>query len=203
MAKRILIKIISSLLMRLLSKYISSATLMDSKGRFIQPFNPGCRDIDLEVVALALSRIKRFFGQTKLSVAQHSVNMARVFIHLGEYEYAKEALLHEIAEAFMGDLASPLKRAFPMFKEIEESLIKKTFDCYGLSYPMAKSVHVLDKSIMINEAVEHMPNADFWNSLGSKVDEKLLQAAQVDLTPWSDEDAFKEFMTTASILKLV
>ena len=90
-----------------------------------------------------------------------------------------------------------------MFKEIEESLIKKTFDCYGLSYPMAKSVHVLDKSIMINEAVEHMPNADFWNSLGSKVDEKLLQAAQVDLTPWSDEDAFKEFMTTASILKLV
>lgn len=189
--------------MKLLAKEIANATLMDSKGRFIQPFNPECKDIDLEVVALALSRIMRFFGQTRLSVAQHSVNMARIFIHLGENEFAKQALLHEIAEAFMGDLASPLKKAFPIFKQIEESLIKKTFDCYGLSYPMAKSVHDLDKSIMINEAVEHMPNADFWNSLGSKVDGSLLSVAEVDLEPWGEEEAYRAFMATASILKLI
>lgn len=196
-------KVLSWLLMKLLAKEIANATLMDSKGRFIQPFNPECKDLDLEVVALALSRIMRFFGQTRLSVAQHSVNMARVFIHLGEHEYAKQALLHEVAEAFMGDLASPLKKAFPMFKEIEESLIKKTFSCYGLSYPMAEQVHALDKAIMINEAIEHMPNGDFWKSLGERVDSRLLRDAGVELEPWSSENAYKAFMSIANILKLV
>lgn len=103
----------------------------------------------------------------------------------------------------MGDLASPLKKAFPIFKQIEESLIKKTFSCYGLSYPMANAVHLLDKSIMINEAIEHMPNAEFWNSLGEKVDERLLRESGVELEPWTPEEAFRAYMATASLLKLI
>ncbi len=196
-------RIISRVLLILTIKELASATLMDSKGNFIKPFNPECKTLDLEVVGLALSRIMRFFGQTQLSVAQHSVNMARVFIYRGETELAKQALLHEVSEAFMGDLASPLKRAFPMFKEIEESLIKKTFACYGLSYPMHKEVHVLDKQIVLNEAKVHMPKAGYWSSLGLGVDEETVQNAKVDLVAWSSDKAFIEFINTAKALNLL
>lgn len=80
--KKLLIKIFSISLLRLVRKELHNAMLMDSKGNFIKPFHPTCENINLEVVAIALARIKRFFGQTKLSVAQHSVNMARVFMYM-------------------------------------------------------------------------------------------------------------------------
>jgi hypothetical protein len=201
--KKLSKKFASLLLLWLTKKELESALLMDSKGNFIKPFNLECTTLDLEVVGLALCRIKRFFGQTRLSVAQHSVNMARIFIYLDEKELAKQALLHEVAEAFMGDLASPLKRAFPMFKEIEESLIKKTFKCYGLSYPMANAVHILDKQMMIDEAVVHMPKQDYWISLGNSVEPQLLQVPGVELDAWGSQRAYKEFMETAKELELI
>lgn len=201
--KKIAKMMLSWLLMKVVANDIANATLMDSKGRFIKPFNPECKEIDLEVIAIALSRIMRFFGQTKLSVAQHSVNMARIFMFMGEIEFAKQALLHEIAEAFMGDLASPLKRAFPMYKDIEERLIKKAFGCFNLSYPMAKEVHDLDKEIMINEAVEHMPNRDYWAGLGQGLDLCILAEHIADFKPWSSEKAKDEFMQVAKELGLL
>ncbi len=201
--KRMVIRVLSWLLMKVVASDIENATLMDCKGRFIKPFHPECKDINLEVIAIALSRIMRFFGQTKLSVAQHSVNMARIFIFIGELEYAKQALLHEISEAFMGDLASPLKRAFPMYKDIEERLIKKAFGCFKLSYPMAVEVHELDKEIMINEALAHMPNAEYWERIGLGIDLCILAEDIADFEPWSSEKAYEEFMQVAKELGLL
>lgn len=202
--KYVVKRILSWLLMQVVASDIENATLMDSKGRFIKPFHPECKDIDLEVIAIALSRIMRFFGQTKLSVAQHSVNMARIFIWQKQYEQARQALMHELPEVFMGDLATPLKKAFPMHKEIEEALIKKAFNCLGLRYPIATEVHVLDKAIMINEAVEHMPNKEYWHSIGAWVDDELLLFnSGVDFEPWSSEKAYEEFMSTARDLNLI
>ena len=197
-------KITSRFLLWLTKRELAEATLMDSKGHFVKPFNHlKCDNLDLEVVALALSRLMRFFGQTELSVAQHSVNMAKIFIHQGEIELAKQALLHEVSEAFMGDLASPLKKAFPMFKEIEESLIEKTFKCYNLDYPMDKRVHKLDKQIVINEAMVNMPYSDYWQSLGERVDTQLLIDAEVSMLPLDSKIAYEEFITTAKLLKLL
>jgi uncharacterized protein len=204
--KKLLIMFFSAILLRLAREELQNATLMDSKGNFIKPFHPTCQNIDIEVVAVALSRIKRFFGQTKLSVAQHSVNMARIFIYFGNIEYAKQSLMHEISEVFMGDLASPLKKAFPLFKEIEESLIKKTFACYGLNYPIAQDVHTLDKQIVIYEAIEHMPKKEFWLSISHKElhDKQIFESSiVVELEAWSEEKAFTEFMNVAKELKLI
>ncbi|MDY0246734.1 MAG: hypothetical protein RBR26_07415 [Methanosarcina mazei] len=196
--------VLSKALLYITKKELAKATLMDSKGVMFRPFDTvKCSSLDIEVIALALSRIMRFFGQTELSVAQHCVNMARIFIHRGETELAKQALLHEVSEAFMGDLASPLKKAFPLFKEIEESLIKKTFKCHGLPYPMDSQVHILDKQIMINEAVVHMPKEGFWISLGDLLDPQEIALAGVDLTAWKSEVAFMQFMMVAEELGLL
>lgn len=111
-------KVLTKLIYLLIKEELEKALLMDYKGNFFMPFNPNCRNIDFEVVAISLSRIKRFFGQTNYSVAQHSVLLAKYFIEKGELENAKQALLHEIGEAFMGDLVSPIKRAFPDRKSV-------------------------------------------------------------------------------------
>ena len=194
--------ILSKLLLHITKKELALATLMDSKGEFVRPFSLECNTLNLEVVGLSLSRIMRFFGQTDMSVAQHSVNMARIFMYQGQFELAKQALLHEVSEAFMGDLVSPVKKAFPMFKDIEEIIIKKTFNCYDLSYPMAKEVHILDKEIVLNEAILHMPNAEYWKKQGNRVCSKLLKNSGADLDIWSSEKAYSEFISTARSLNL-
>lgn len=201
---RILKNVLSVLLFLITKEELAEATLMDHKGNFVKPFNHlKCNTLDLEVVGLALSNIMRFFGQTKLSVAQHCVNMARVFIYQGQIELAKQALLHEVSEAFMGDLASPVKRAFPMFKMIEESLIKKTFVCFNLSYPMDEEVHVLDKRIVLNEAIVHMPKKKYWKAQGRRVSTQLLTDSGVELQAWSSEKAYAEFIIVAKQLGLL
>lgn len=182
-------KILTKLIYLLIKKELQNAVLMDKKGNFFKPFDPKCTNIDLEVVALALSRVKRFFGQTNYSVAQHSVLLANYFIEKGEMENAKQALLHEVGEAFMGDLVSPIKKAFPLFKLIEESIIEKVFKCYGISYPISLEVDKADKRLMIDEAYALLPNKEHWLSMNSPLG--------VDIEVWSEEESYDEFMYLA------
>lgn len=91
--------------------------------------------------------------------------------------------------------------SFPIMIDFS-NLTEEGFSIYS-NDPMANAVHLLDKSIMINEAIEHMPNAEFWNSLGEKVDERLLRESGVELEPWTPEEAFRAYMATASLLKLI
>lgn len=200
--KKQLVRVTSLFLLWLTRKETLGAELMDAKGTFIRPFDPECERLDLETVGLALSRIMRFFGQTKMSVAQHSVNMARIFIAQGEEEFAKQALLHEVSEVFLGDLGSPVKATFPVYKMLEERILQKAFTCYGLDYPMAPAVKHLDSRIMVSEACVHMPKEEYWLSLNEGVSPRLLDAPGVSLEAWSSEQAFAEFIATAAALGL-
>lgn len=64
--------------------------------------------IDVETIARSLARQPRFNGHTRqaYSVAQHSVLVSR----LVPSWLAPHGLLHDAAEAVIGDLVSPLKR---------------------------------------------------------------------------------------------
>jgi len=50
--KRVVKRILSWLLMKVVASDIENATLMDCKGRFIKPFNPECKEIDLDHCAI-------------------------------------------------------------------------------------------------------------------------------------------------------
>lgn len=67
----------------------------------------------LEDIAYALSRLCRFTGHCSrhYSVAEHSVNVAKQcqLEHGFSDSWAMAALLHDAAEAYIGDLSSPLK----------------------------------------------------------------------------------------------
>lgn len=76
-------------------------------GRKIDLRNPTEDSIDINDIANSLSKLCRFNGQTNrfYSVAQHSVLVSK----LVEPEYAREALMHDSPEAYIGDVTSPLK----------------------------------------------------------------------------------------------
>jgi len=87
--------------------------LSTRSGQRVQLLQPQPDSIDIGDIALGLSRQYRFNGHTTTpyTVAQHSV----VVSYLVPAEHALQALLHDAAEAYIGDLPSPVKKLCPDF----------------------------------------------------------------------------------------
>jgi hypothetical protein len=77
-------------------------------GRF-WPEDPRPGDFSIEAIARSLSRTPRFMGHTAVPyyVSQHCVWVSRRV----RPEHAMLGLLHDAAEAYLGDVVSPVKRA--------------------------------------------------------------------------------------------
>ena len=113
------------------------------KHTLCEPFEP-----NLETIAFSLSNINRFCGHAgAYSVAQHSVLVCQQL----PQELKLSGLLHDAPEAYLNDIASPLKRMLPEYRKIEtsyHSIIDKHFDV-DTCHPMIKEV---DKRILVTEA---------------------------------------------------
>ena len=72
---------------------------------------------DMEHIAYRLSYINRFNGAVGCySVAQHSVEVA---LQLPDY-LKLSGLLHDVCEAYIGDVTSPLKKQIQGYDELED-----------------------------------------------------------------------------------
>lgn len=83
-------------------------------GSGFDPLHPSHRDVSLQDIARGLSNICRFGGQAPrfYSVAQHAVRCADLACRAGlDSRAALFALHHDDAEAYLGDVVRPLKRA--------------------------------------------------------------------------------------------
>ena len=99
-------------------------------GRKLDILSPSPFDIEIEDIALGLSRVTRWNGQTvgkhPYSVAQHSVLVEEFFNN--EYPYLNKkwnlaALLHDAPEYVIGDLITPFKYALGgIYQDIEHRL---------------------------------------------------------------------------------
>lgn len=78
---------------------------------------PDPAKIELVDIAWALSHLNRFNGHTRraYSVAQHAVLVA----DLCPVHDRWAGLMHDAPEAFLGDVASPLKRLLPEYRKLE------------------------------------------------------------------------------------
>jgi len=94
-----------------MEQYIETAT-----GKHYHFLSPKPEDIDIEDIAVALANKCRFGGHSRFfSVAEHSVCVA--------YRLPKElrlaGLLHDAAEAYLGDIPSPIKHVLPDYQHLE------------------------------------------------------------------------------------
>lgn len=115
-------------------------TIYTYTGRTIRPLDPDPDDIVIEDIAHALSQLCRFTGHTRKfsSVAEHCVRVS----WLVPRELALEALLHDASEAYLSDIARPVKKA-PGFAETylkyEAQLERAIATAFGL--PEREEMH--------------------------------------------------------------
>ena len=108
-------------------------------GKTIRPLHPDPADIDIRDIAHALSQQCRFTGHTKVffSVAEHSLRVSQ----LVPEELALEALLHDASEAYLSDIARPIKQApdFAFYKVVERRLEQAIAERFSL--PAREEMH--------------------------------------------------------------
>lgn len=97
-----------------------SSRIIVNSGKTFDPINPKPSDVSVEDIAHALSNICRFTGHTKTfySVAQHSVIVSR----LVPKPLALAALFHDASEAYICDVASPVKPYLTGYMAIERRI---------------------------------------------------------------------------------
>jgi hypothetical protein len=113
-------------------------------GRLVSFLDPRPEDIDIADIAHHLARTGRFGGAVDdfYSVASHSVYVSRRLAEEGYPPYVQLAgLLHDSAEAYLGDVVSGLKRLLPQYYEIEHSwdtVLQQVFGVWWRDCPAVK-----------------------------------------------------------------
>ncbi|VTU01022.1 Uncharacterized protein OS=Fibrella aestuarina BUZ 2 GN=yfdR PE=4 SV=1 [Gemmataceae bacterium] len=192
----------------------STTPSTDRKGDWIQtysgrrfwPLDPRPGEVDILDISHALANTCRFTGHCKqfYSVAQHSVLASRVV----KPEAALAALLHDAAEAYMGDIARPWKRflwvshgeagqefgrALSSLKAMELELlivILEALGCNDFTDATWDEVKRADELLLVTEARDIMaPLVDQWRHQPKNGFEILPDR----ISPWGPGRACYEF----------
>ena len=152
-------------------------------------------DFTIEDIAISLSRECRFSGQTNMffSVAQHSLCVA----NLVSPQYRFEALLHDATEAFLRDIATPIKRHLPDYIALEEKLDLKIRKHFKLPETLSPEVAKADQRALNIERALFLPKHKDWEL----APDFALPVVKMFL-PLSPEQALNEFLIAYNVLKL-
>ncbi len=135
-------------------------------GRKLDILSPSPFDIEIEDIALGLSRVTRWNGQTTgkypYSVAQHSILVEELFnIEYPDLDkkWNLAALLHDAPEYVIGDLITPFKYALNnSYRFVEDNLMKAIYLRFGLPALLPRHIESkikkIDKSLAWFEAVD-------------------------------------------------
>jgi hypothetical protein len=130
---------------------------MESNDPFIHVLNPQPDEIDIRDIAHSLARKGRYADQTMVqyNVAQHSVVCAIIAAAI-DPRLALTALLHDAAEAYIGDMPTPIKARCPEYRKIEDIImaaIMKKFvpKYYENGYQKPHIINLIDKRIQKHE----------------------------------------------------
>jgi hypothetical protein len=160
-----------------------------SAGKPYWPLSPRNGDVDIEVVAHALSNICRFGGHTRrfYSVAEHSWHCS----FIGPDDEALERLLHDAAEAYVGDIIRPLKYSdtirapYAAVEALNERVVAERF---GLRYPWPASVKRADEAVVTAEMDQLFDAVDKGTMHDASV------TADIKVRCWSPDEAYSHFM---------
>ena len=133
-------------------------------GRRLYLHNPSPSQILIDDIAHGLAHQCRFNGQTNqfYSVAQHSVIVASIL----PPELKLAGLLHDAAEAYLGDIVQPLKELLPDFAEIESRFAEVIGDRFNVDLKHNDAIKKADLIALATERRDLMPMEIVeWESL--------------------------------------
>ena len=106
---------------------------------------------DIEEIALALSNLCRFNGQSRhfYSVAQHSVLVSEYLRqHFPAQSLELQGLLHDAVETYLGDLVRPVKVLMPEFSRLEDQILRAIFAQYRVPGELCLEVKIADDAVL-------------------------------------------------------
>ncbi|MGO4379664.1 metal-dependent phosphohydrolase [Pseudoduganella sp. RAF19] len=173
-----------------------SPEIFTQSGRYFSFTNPSESDFDIGDIAHALSNICRFTGHVRefYSVAQHSVLVSLAV----PPKYAMAGLLHDATEAFIGDVASPLKAILPDYKAIEKRIEEAVLTRFGVDPLLPPEVKQADMVLLATERRDLMPEgAGYWPCLTG------VTPLDFEIVPLTPEQAKAAFLKRYTLLQKV
>ncbi|MBI4184463.1 MAG: HD family hydrolase [Proteobacteria bacterium] len=178
-------------------------------GRRLDLIDPSPLDIEIADIALGLSRVARWNGQTAgsaaFSVAQHCLLVEDLIGRLSPrapVAWRLAALLHDAPEYVIGDLISPFKAAVGLdYKEFEARLTRAIHMRFGLPPALPASVRDLvkraDRAATYFEAVRI---AGFGGAEAARIFGRPRWIKAVAVRPWPPDEARDRFLARFRVL---
>ncbi len=161
-------------------------------GRRVNPLDAAPEDIDPADIACALANLCRFGGHSRgfYSVAQHSVIVCDLLEERGATpDELLAALLHDAAEAYLGDLPHPLKHRSELgaaFRVAEKRLEAVIAARFALTDASAR-IKPLDRALLATERRIFSLVAWHWPELDG------VEPLELTISPWTPSRAQEEF----------
>lgn len=150
-----------------MSLYQQQPWILTHSGKRVNLEHPRAEDVCLEDITYALSHLNRFTGHADPSwtVGQHSLFCAELARLRGySYEAQRSCLIHDFAEAYLGDVSSPLKQCIQGYHGLE--VLHFAAICKGLEISVEDEwdhkrhllVHAIDQRAFEVEIQKCMPS---------------------------------------------
>lgn len=155
-------------------------------GKHFHFLDPTDEQIDIRDIAHSLAYTCRYTGHSRrfYSVAEHSVLVS----YLATDPLA--GLLHDASEAYITDIASPIKPHINNYKELEDMIMKRIANKFGFAYPLDPDIKDCDSTQLKTEAKHLLRSGGHpWAHL-------YPTRRPHGITPncWSPEEAEKKFL---------
>jgi hypothetical protein len=126
-------------------------------GGVFHPLDPRIDEVMIDDIVSPLAKSVRYNGGIRrglhYSVAEHSVLITRL-LRRGWPDnpaLALQGLMHDAAEAYVGDMIRPVKQAIPQFAEIESRIAAVIFAAFRIPHPWPKIIDDYDARICLDE----------------------------------------------------
>ena len=190
--------------MQPMDKYVDETFIETFTGKRFGFLDPQLDEIHVYDIANALSKSCRYVGHVSdfYSVAEHCC-------HLYDYYRANETrighddeqgvnyrlrartiLLHDASEAYLADIARPVKKILPDYQKLEAKIEALLAQKFNLLYPFPAWVKEMDTRILLDERKMLQPFATYeW-----AVDKTGLAPLGVQIQCWSPAQAAREYL---------
>lgn len=152
--------------------------------------DPKPEEIEIWDIAWSLSNQCRYTGHVKqfYSVAEHCCHL---YDHakaqgITDKKFLRTLLMHDASEAYLTDIARPIKAHIPDYKRLEVRIETAISEKYDLTYPYPADVKELDTRILMDERAQVMAQSDnVWGVVAEPLG--------ITLDFWQPSAAFNEY----------
>lgn len=178
-------------------------------GHMFDPVKPDPDGVRLIDIAKGLAYKCRYAGlyngEFWYSVAQHCVLAAKaVYWRTGDADLALKVLFHDAAEAYLQDIAAPIKQVLPDYEHLEIKLLKVIYEALDLEVSPEdwSEIKAIDREMYFREIRQLRIHQERYDSLPD-FGTLITMGGAGFAGYWEREQAQEEFILTARHLSAV